>query len=163
MCQDYRRVVCDIECNHAAVENTKYDAYLSTYQRLFVVNHQTEESGQNTTSPSTGEQGLQLNTQSSNINFELCLADQRLSLVGNKSCAISCLLDAARQPDCVTPETFWTFVLLMCVGTIGYNVANCVSDATCFDMLGELEGVLKAEEHEKPQKNHIKMDSSTHI
>lgn len=33
--------------------------------------------------------------------------------------------------------TFWTYVLLMCIGTIGFNVCNCVSDATCFDMLGE--------------------------
>lgn len=33
--------------------------------------------------------------------------------------------------------TFWSFVLLMCIGTIGFNVANCVSDAACFDMLGE--------------------------
>lgn len=33
--------------------------------------------------------------------------------------------------------TFWIFVILMCTGTIGFNVSNCVSDATCFDMLGE--------------------------
>lgn len=33
--------------------------------------------------------------------------------------------------------TFWSFVLLMCIGTIGFNVSNCVSDAVCFDMLGE--------------------------
>lgn len=31
--------------------------------------------------------------------------------------------------------TFWLFVVLMCTGTIGFNVSNCVSDATCFDML----------------------------
>lgn len=33
--------------------------------------------------------------------------------------------------------TFWSFVLLMCIGTIGFNVSNSVSDATCFDVLGE--------------------------
>lgn len=33
--------------------------------------------------------------------------------------------------------TFWSFVILMCVGTIGFNVSNCVSDATCFDVLGD--------------------------
>lgn len=33
--------------------------------------------------------------------------------------------------------TFWSFILLMCIGTIGFNVANSVSDATCFDMLGD--------------------------
>lgn len=27
--------------------------------------------------------------------------------------------------------------MLMCIGTIGFNVANSVSDATCFDMLGD--------------------------
>lgn len=34
-------------------------------------------------------------------------------------------------------RTFWLFVILNCIGTIGFNVSNCVSDATCFDMLGE--------------------------
>lgn len=34
-------------------------------------------------------------------------------------------------------STFWCFVILMCIGTIGFNVSNSVSDATCFDMLGE--------------------------
>ncbi|KAJ1525676.1 hypothetical protein ONE63_008892 [Megalurothrips usitatus] len=33
--------------------------------------------------------------------------------------------------------TFWSFVLLMAVGSIGYNVANSISDAICFDVLGE--------------------------
>lgn len=33
--------------------------------------------------------------------------------------------------------TFWIYVILMCIGTIGFNVSNCVSDATCFDMLGD--------------------------
>ncbi|XP_031634543.1 major facilitator superfamily domain-containing protein 6 [Contarinia nasturtii] len=33
--------------------------------------------------------------------------------------------------------TFWSFVILMCIGTIGFNVANSVSDAICFDMLGD--------------------------
>lgn len=34
-------------------------------------------------------------------------------------------------------STFWVFVILMCLGTIGFNVTNSVSDAICFDMLGE--------------------------
>lgn len=33
--------------------------------------------------------------------------------------------------------TFWSFVLLMSVGTIGFNISNCISDAICFDVLGE--------------------------
>lgn len=36
-----------------------------------------------------------------------------------------------------TTVTFWSFVALMTVGSIGYNVANSISDAICFDVLGE--------------------------
>ncbi|XP_053623227.1 major facilitator superfamily domain-containing protein 6 isoform X2 [Plodia interpunctella] len=32
--------------------------------------------------------------------------------------------------------TFWAFVVLMCVGTVAFNVANCIGDAVCFDVLG---------------------------
>lgn len=59
----------------------------------------------------------------------------------NSTCqSIQCMPDNDRESlgSCFywTP-TFWLFVLLMCTGTIGFNVSNCVSDATCFDMLGE--------------------------
>lgn len=33
--------------------------------------------------------------------------------------------------------TFWAFVVLMCVGTVAFNVANCIGDAVCFDVLGK--------------------------
>ncbi|CAB3232027.1 unnamed protein product [Arctia plantaginis] len=36
--------------------------------------------------------------------------------------------------------TFWAFVVLMCVGTVAFNVANCISDAICFDVLGADQG-----------------------
>ncbi|XP_012261185.2 major facilitator superfamily domain-containing protein 6 [Athalia rosae] len=36
-----------------------------------------------------------------------------------------------------TSFTFWAFVLLMSVGNIGFNVSNCISDAICFDVLGD--------------------------
>lgn len=32
---------------------------------------------------------------------------------------------------------FWAFVLLMSMGSIGFNVANSISDAICFDVLGK--------------------------
>lgn len=32
---------------------------------------------------------------------------------------------------------FWTFVVLTYLGTIGFNVGNSISDAICFDVLGE--------------------------
>lgn len=34
-------------------------------------------------------------------------------------------------------STFWIFVLLLSLGTINFNVGNCVSDAICFDVLGD--------------------------
>ncbi|XP_068625966.1 major facilitator superfamily domain-containing protein 6 [Battus philenor] len=37
---------------------------------------------------------------------------------------------------------FWVFVVLMCVGTVAFNVANCIGDAVCFDVLGP-EGASK--------------------
>ncbi|XP_028164395.1 major facilitator superfamily domain-containing protein 6 [Ostrinia furnacalis] len=32
--------------------------------------------------------------------------------------------------------SFWAFVVLMCLGTVAFNVANCIGDAVCFDVLG---------------------------
>lgn len=32
---------------------------------------------------------------------------------------------------------FWAFVVLMCLGTVAFNVANCIGDAVCFDVLGK--------------------------
>lgn len=34
---------------------------------------------------------------------------------------------------------FWAFVVLMCIGTVAFNVANCIGDAVCFDVLGKYE------------------------
>ncbi|CAH2227085.1 jg17707, partial [Pararge aegeria aegeria] len=39
-----------------------------------------------------------------------------------------------------TTFTFWAFVVLMCVGTVAFNVANCIGDAVCFDVLGPERG-----------------------
>lgn len=39
-------------------------------------------------------------------------------------------------------KIFWLFVTLFCLGTIGFNVTNSISDAICFDILID----LKAEE-----------------
>jgi hypothetical protein len=36
-------------------------------------------------------------------------------------------------------STFWIFVVLMCVGTVAFNVANCIGDAVCFDVLGKFK------------------------
>uniref|UniRef100_W8APK8 Major facilitator superfamily domain-containing protein 6 n=1 Tax=Ceratitis capitata TaxID=7213 RepID=W8APK8_CERCA len=55
---------------------------------------------------------------------------------GNASCHFASDL----QTDCIySTPTFWLFVAFMCLGTIGFNVVNSISDAICFDMLGESE------------------------
>lgn len=144
MCHKYRAVNCYIDCSHASVSASTYAGYLSTYKRLFV-EHATTNVGRNTNyivddnspanKPNTNEPH-ESNQQSLNINFDLCLQNVANSLPGNQSCTIAC--QPAAQLDCVVgTATFWWFVMLLCLGTIGYNVANCVSDATCFDMLGD--------------------------
>lgn len=39
-------------------------------------------------------------------------------------------------------STFWAFVVAMCIGTVAFNVANCIGDAVCFDVLGPERGSL---------------------
>lgn len=166
LCSDYRPVQCAIECRHAGSPAHTFSGYLSTYRRQFVANEPAPALTANdsdvfllgsldgtSTAPAfaaaatvtepTPVENATAHYFSSNINFDLCLADTGLALIGNKSCSVECRPDATRQPDCVLgTSTFWWFVCLMCVGTIGFNVANCVSDATCFDMLGELSVVV---------------------
>ncbi|KAJ0169816.1 hypothetical protein K1T71_014422 [Dendrolimus kikuchii] len=36
--------------------------------------------------------------------------------------------------------TFWAFVVFTCIGTVSFNVANCIGDAVCFDVLGPDRG-----------------------
>uniref|UniRef100_A0A1B0GBJ0 Major facilitator superfamily associated domain-containing protein n=1 Tax=Glossina morsitans morsitans TaxID=37546 RepID=A0A1B0GBJ0_GLOMM len=51
-----------------------------------------------------------------------------------------CKFSANLQGNCIYgTTTFWLFVLFLCAGTIGFNVTNSISDAICFDMLGETE------------------------
>ncbi|CAL1674196.1 unnamed protein product [Lasius platythorax] len=52
------------------------------------------------------------------------------------NCNATC--DNFEDTHCLyTSITFWGFVLLMSLGNIGFNVSNCISDAICFDILGE--------------------------
>ncbi|KAJ9592244.1 hypothetical protein L9F63_001245 [Diploptera punctata] len=59
----------------------------------------------------------------------------------NHTCVLSCVLHHSEtEKDCLYgTSTFWGFVLLMSIGTIGFNVANSISDAICFDVLGSGE------------------------
>lgn len=62
----------------------------------------------------------------------------------HSQCELSCVLhETEREKDCLygTPA-FAGFVLLMSLGTIGFNVANSISDAICFDVLGEVFAYL---------------------
>ncbi|XP_076650977.1 major facilitator superfamily domain-containing protein 6 [Halictus rubicundus] len=51
-------------------------------------------------------------------------------------CNVNC--DNFDDKHCLyTSITFWGFILLMSLGNIGFNVCNSISDAICFDVLGE--------------------------
>ncbi|XP_031843125.1 major facilitator superfamily domain-containing protein 6 [Nomia melanderi] len=66
-----------------------------------------------------------------------CLLDMESTLYcNNNTCNVTC--DNFNDKDCLyTSLTFWGFVLLMSLGNIGFNVCNSISDAICFDILGE--------------------------
>lgn len=67
--------------------------------------------------------------------FQVCLSN--VDDISNKTCQLVCEIDENLAPDCVTgTATFWMFVFFMCLGTIGFNVTNSATDATCFDILG---------------------------
>lgn len=67
--------------------------------------------------------------------FQVCLYDK--DNISNKTGELVCKIDENAVPDCVTgTATFWMFVLFLCFGTIGFNVTNSATDATCFDILG---------------------------
>lgn len=76
--------------------------------------------------------------------LQLCIdpMNDGAKFVENTTCeTIACNLiedDSLMYGSCFYKTiTFWSFVILMCLGTIGFNVSNCVSDATCFDVLGD--------------------------
>ena len=58
--------------------------------------------------------------------------DKRIVRICNFSCELivedKCLYESL---------TFWGFVMLVSLGCIGFNVSNSISDAICFDVLGQ--------------------------
>ncbi|KAF5299512.1 hypothetical protein FQR65_LT01095 [Abscondita terminalis] len=51
-------------------------------------------------------------------------------------CDITCIDDLERNTECLYNSfTFWCFIILMSLGTIGFNVLNSISDAICFDVI----------------------------
>lgn len=73
---------------------------------------------------------------SSDSELYLCSTDNLNTF--NAESFIACdVIKCTNDDNFYYSTTFWSFTLLMCIGTIAFNVGNCVSDATCFDMLGE--------------------------
>ncbi|KAH8291532.1 hypothetical protein KR054_012569 [Drosophila jambulina] len=71
-----------------------------------------------------------------NESYHICLTSAAETSPArlNASCELqhvgSCIYGAGK---------FWLFVSLLFVGTIGFNVINSISDACCFDLLGDAE------------------------
>lgn len=69
---------------------------------------------------------------------KLCVVENDTALAYNESISsIKCEL-GIDSSQLYKSWPFWAFVLLTCLGTIGFNVGNCISDAICFDVLGEI-------------------------
>lgn len=82
-----------------------------------------------------------MNSLNSNTSqHRLCsFENDSLNTSNNASCGIECKEDIERNSGCLyTSFTFWSFVILMSIGTIGFNVTNSISDAICFDVIGKL-------------------------
>ncbi|KAJ4431529.1 hypothetical protein ANN_20127 [Periplaneta americana] len=112
-CGQYKRVICNLTCGPS--KNG------SLVEALFT-------SAPTSNDTSSAETPCIIGNQSSFT----------CSSVDNSTCELACVLhQTEREKDCLygTP-TFWGFVILMSLGTIGFNVANSISDAICFDVLG---------------------------
>lgn len=56
----------------------------------------------------------------------------------NLTYRLQCEEDIEAATSCIYKTgNFWAFVLLMSIGTIGFNVVNSITDAICFDVIGE--------------------------
>ena len=125
ICSNYYPVECNFTLNN--ITNVYFNGYL-TIDTLI-------------------ESDITLNGHTNNINnnlnknpylYDLCLI-KPFHLHDNSDYAIDCYYNNSifDLNDCLyDTATFWLFILFMCFGTIGFNVTNCVSDAICFDMLG---------------------------
>ncbi|GJQ77038.1 hypothetical protein Trydic_g23611, partial [Trypoxylus dichotomus] len=67
-------------------------------------------------------------------DFALC-TDKKLRYC-NQTCHVNCVENIEIPSTCLysTPN-FWFFIVLLCVGTIFFNVANSLSDAICCDII----------------------------
>lgn len=57
---------------------------------------------------------------------------------GENYCQVRCTENIeSEDADLTASVTFWSFLILMSIGTIGFNVTNSISDAICFDVIGK--------------------------
>ncbi|KAG5881531.1 hypothetical protein JTB14_008457 [Gonioctena quinquepunctata] len=80
-------------------------------------------------------------TTNSSLQYKLCHLQN--DTMGGKinntfSCDIRCTEDMENSNNCFYKSlTFWSFIILMSLGSIGFNVVNSISDAICFDVIGD--------------------------
>ncbi|KAJ8938551.1 hypothetical protein NQ314_011440 [Rhamnusium bicolor] len=80
-----------------------------------------------------------VNSSNSSHNYRLCHFISRTKHANTTSdCDIICKEDIDNNNNCLYKSfTFWSFIVLLSIGTIGFNVTNSISDAICFDVIGE--------------------------
>lgn len=108
--------------------NTKFDAYFVDIME-----------------PAVSTLNLTMNYERSLMDLHVCVNQSTEEYIRNTTQQFNgnCEFQSARTNNnhlCLyRSSAFWLFVMLMCAGTIGFNVTNSISDAICFDMLGESE------------------------
>ncbi|CAG9836968.1 unnamed protein product [Diabrotica balteata] len=66
------------------------------------------------------------------------LIEPNITNSSDNSCHLKCHQDFENGHDCLYKQlTFWVYVIFMCVGSVGFNVVNSISDAICFDVIGQ--------------------------
>ncbi|XP_065366607.1 major facilitator superfamily domain-containing protein 6 [Calliphora vicina] len=90
--------------------------------------------------PAINYLNLTSNYEKSTLQLHVCVGESFNATNNLTSFNGTCDFQTELQAKCLyTSAAFWLFVLLMCAGTIGFNVTNSISDAICFDMLGDSE------------------------
>ncbi|XP_011312345.1 major facilitator superfamily domain-containing protein 6 [Fopius arisanus] len=109
------QIVCSHVCN-------------TTIQRFYVTIKLTDLDGMHLT-PHCIVEG---ESDTKEIDPSICLS--------TPGCSINCPIrhdDMEIDSSCLLrSSSFWIFVLLFSLGSIGFNVTNSISDAICFDVLG---------------------------
>ncbi|CAH0559127.1 unnamed protein product [Brassicogethes aeneus] len=71
-------------------------------------------------------------------DFRLCTQNTNKTINLNSTCDLKCVEDIESNNGCLYKSwPFWMFVIFMSFGSIGFNVVNSISDAICFDVIGD--------------------------